>query len=48
MKMGLFLAIMIIVILEILRYFRDVKRTITEIDELKSRVEYLESKMKQK
>lgn len=48
MKMGLFLAIMIIVILEILRYFRDVKRTITEIDELKSRVEYLESTMKQK
>lgn len=48
MKMGIFLAIMIIVILEILRYFRDVKRTITEIDELKSRVEYLESTMKQK
>ena len=48
MKTGLFLAAIIIVILEILRYFRNNKRVITEIDELKARVKYLEDTMKEK
>lgn len=48
MKMGLFSAVIIIVILEVLRYFRESRRAISEIDELKSRIQYLEDKLKEK
>lgn len=45
MEIGLFSAFIIILILEILRYFRANKRLITEIDELKDRVKSLEEKI---
>lgn len=48
MQFGLISAVIIIVILEILRYFRETKRVIKEIDELKDRVKYLEDIMKEK
>ena len=42
MKTGLILAFIIILILEVLRYYRYTKRVIREVDELKIRVKYLE------
>lgn len=48
MQAGLVSAIIIIVILEALRYFRENKKLITEIDELKDRVKYLEDIIKEK
>lgn len=41
----LVLAILIIIILEILRYFRTSKRFMGEFEELKRRVEFLEDKI---
>lgn len=46
MKAGIFSAVILILALEILRHFRDSKRIIKDVDELKLRVEYLENKIK--
>lgn len=48
MKLGLFSAVIIIIILEVLRYFRENKRLVTEVNELKDRVKYLEDIVKEK
>lgn len=48
MEAGLISAITIIAVLEILRFFRENKKLITEVEELKSRINYLEYRVKEK
>ena len=47
MESGLTVALIIILILEMLRYFRLFKRNIKDIDELKERVTHLENIIKE-
>ena len=47
MKTGLILALIIIVISEVLRAFRNNRRVISEVEELKDRVKSLEDRIKE-